>query len=112
MDTVIASLVVLSGLLLRFGIPIVITLLVVVALRKADARWQAEAAQLPPMADVEAPHCWDIKNCPPELLQACPAPTSTISCWQIYRQRNGYLQEKCLTCLVFRQAPIPAHIPS
>lgn len=112
MENISALLAVLTGLLLRFGIPIAITLLIIVVLRKVDARWQAEAAQIPPVVEVEKPHCWEVKNCPIEQMQSCPSPTSIIPCWQVRRQQNGYLREECLTCLVFRQAPVPAHTHS
>jgi len=36
----------LIGVLIRFGIPILITALVVWSLRRLDARWQAEITQL------------------------------------------------------------------
>jgi hypothetical protein len=105
-----AILAILIGLLLRFGLPMVITLMVIVILRKVDARWQKEAEQSPPTVEVENPHCWEIKNCTPEQMSECPAPTSTKPCWQIRRQKNGYLREECLTCQVFQQAPLPAPI--
>jgi hypothetical protein len=28
-------------------------------------------------------------------------------CWQVYRQADGHLQERCLGCQVFRRSPVP-----
>mgnify|MGYP001412411865 CR=1 FL=1 len=110
MENLDTALVILIGLLLRFGLPLAITVAVVVILRKLDARWQAEAGQLPPAVEVEKISCWDVKNCTPEQMSKCPAPTSTQPCWQIHRQMNGYLHERCLTCEIFNQAPLPAPV--
>ena len=97
------------GLLLRLVLPIAATLVAVYCLRKLDARWQAQAeAELEAHgAGIERPECWKIKNCPPEQRQTCLAFLTTKSCWQMYRRPNGYLLEKCLTCEVFLDAPIP-----
>ncbi len=103
---------ILVGLLVRIAIPLVITIVVILILRRADARWQKEAEQLPPVVTVENPHCWDIKNCPAEQVNECPAPTSLAPCWQVRRQKNGYLREACLTCQIFRQAPLPTPVHS
>ena len=111
MEWINSVLVVLAGLGLRLAIPIGITLLAVYVLHKVDVRWQEEAAQMPAPADVERPRCWEVHNCPAEKMKACPAPKSAEPCWQLHRQPNGYLAEACLTCDVFRQAPIPARIP-
>ncbi|MEW5939993.1 MAG: hypothetical protein AB1750_10050 [Chloroflexota bacterium] len=108
------ALVVLIGLSLRIGIPVIITVIAVLILRKVDARWKAEAEALPPeppAAIVEKPSCWEVIECAPELMKDCPAPVSPLPCWQARRQKNGYLMEKCLTCQVFRQAPLPTPAP-
>jgi len=44
----------LIGLVVRFGIPIVLTILIVMWLRRLDARWQLEANQTRPRAAVAA----------------------------------------------------------
>ena len=43
MENIITFLYILLGLLLRLALPIAGTLLIVLLLRKLDARWQAEA---------------------------------------------------------------------
>lgn len=97
------------GLLMRLGLPIEVTLVIIYFLRKLDQHWQAEAEEeLKAHATaIEKPQCWKIKNCSPEQRQACTAFISTKPCWQVFRLPNGYLREECLICKVFRNAPIP-----
>lgn len=98
------------GLLIRLAVPLFITALVIVILRAVDKRWQEEAQQLPASVNVEKPRCWDVKDCAPEQMSECPSPTSPEPCWQVHRLPNGYLREECLTCVVFRMAPIPTPV--
>lgn len=105
MDTFATYSYLLIGLLLRLAIPIAATLLVIYILRRLDKRWQAEAA-LPP-AEVEKPECWKIKGCQPEQVKNCAADKSLLPCWQVKRLPNGYLNEDCLSCPVFIEAPVP-----
>jgi hypothetical protein len=96
---------VVIGLLLRLAIPIAATLLVIYILRKLDKRWQAEAELQPP--GVEKTECWKIKGCSPEQVKNCTAASAPLPCWQVKRQPNGYLNEDCLSCPVFIEAPVP-----
>jgi len=96
---------VLIGLLVRLAIPILVTILLITLLRKLDARWQVEA-KMP--VNIKKPECWKIKGCPPEQVTACKGAASPLPCWQAYRSPNGYLREECLTCKVFKDAPMPA----
>lgn len=96
----------LVGLLLRLAIPIAATLLVIFILRKLDKRWKAEA-ELQPVT-VEKPECWKVNGCAPEQIQNCEAAKSPLPCWQVKRLPNGYLNEDCLTCPVFVEAPVPS----
>ena len=111
MNTVDALLAFLGGTLVRFGIPIIITLVVVYLLRRLDAHWQAEAEQKPVYEPTELPYCWEIKGCSPELRAQCEGfmHAAEQPCWQTYRAENRYLKEACLDCTVFRNAPIPQH---
>lgn len=106
METVTSLLFILTGLLLRLAIPIAGTILVVYFLRKLDARWQVEA-QLPPIP-AQKTECWNVKGCSPAQRTACKAAASPLPCWQFFRQPNGYLQEECISCKVFMDAPTPA----
>jgi hypothetical protein len=105
MENILTFLYILLGLLLRLAIPIAGTLLIVLLLRKLDARWQAEAElQAIPVAKSE---CWKVKGCSPEQMQNCSAGKSPLPCWQVNRLPNGYLHEGCLSCPVFLNAPVP-----
>jgi len=105
MDTLMSFLYIVTGFLLRLAVPIAGTVLLVFVLRKLDARWQAEAEARP--LPVDKPECWKVKECTPEQLANCSGATSTLPCWQVYRLPNGYLNEECLACEVFIQAPVP-----
>lgn len=105
MENIITFLYILLGLLLRLALPIAGTLLIVLLLRKLDARWQAEAElQTIP---IEKSECWKVKGCSPEQIQNCSASKSPLPCWQVNRLPNGYLHEGCLSCPVFLNAPVP-----
>jgi hypothetical protein len=99
---------ILAGFFLRLAIPILGTLLLIVVLRRLDARWQAEAERQP--MPVDKPECWKIKGCAAEQIENCPAPKSSLPCWQVYRLPNGYLNEECISCKVFVEAPVPTLI--
>ena len=106
MGTITYLLTILTGLLLRLAGPIVGTGILIYFLRKLDGHWQTEA-QLSP-ASIQKTECWKIKGCPPEQRKKCVAASSSLPCWQVSRLPNGYLHEKCISCKVFINAPIPA----
>lgn len=105
----------LTGSVFRLGLPLLLTVLLVLLLRKLDARWTAESSQLetegasePFWARTSQTPCWDVHNCPPEMRESCPAHAhQEIPCWQVFRSPDGPLKESCLDCAVFRNAPIP-----
>ena len=109
METLTSLFAILAGLLLRLAIPVAGTIILVFLLRKLDAHWQA-AAELTP-ANAEKVECWKIKGCSEEQHKNCLGAASALPCWQVYRQPNGYLQEKCISCEVFINAPVPAIKP-
>lgn len=100
---------VLIGFVLRLGLPIAITVLIVLFLRYLDRRWQREAFQeSPPLRPAHNPGCWVSKRCPEEMRRACQAyQHPELPCWLVLRQKDGRLQERCLLCEIFRQAPLP-----
>lgn len=108
METILSLLAILTGLLVRLVIPILVTAVLIFALRKLDARWQKEAQTL---ATVEKTECWKIKGCSPEQIEACEGASSPLPCWQANRSPNGYLREECLSCQVFTDASVPALQP-
>jgi hypothetical protein len=105
MEAITSLMTLLVGLLVRLAIPIVGTVILIYFLRKLDAHWQAEA-QLPQIP-VQKAECWKIKGCSPAQRQSCRAASSSLPCWQVFREPNGYLQETCLSCDVFVHAPVP-----
>ncbi|MGE5250082.1 MAG: hypothetical protein ACM3QS_07680 [Bacteroidota bacterium] len=107
MQPVSTFLVLAAGLFVRLALPIALTILVIVILRRLDARWQLEAEQSTSSAVAEI-KCWEMKHCTPEQREACLVPDSGQPCWQERRLKNGYLREECLSCEVFEQAPVPA----
>jgi hypothetical protein len=106
METLTSFFAILTGLLLRLMIPIVGTVILIYLLRKLDAHWQAEAELTP--VNVEKVECWKIKGCSEEQRENCAGATASLPCWQVHRQPNGYLQEACISCQVFVNAPVPA----
>jgi uncharacterized SAM-binding protein YcdF (DUF218 family) len=103
---------VVLGLLLRFGIPILATALLVWFLRRLDERWQREAEQ-PQQVEPEAIplfstlRCWILNDCIPGERDRCPAFIEAIRpCWQVHRN-NGGMKDECLDCEIFTHAPIP-----
>ena len=113
MDALNTLAVFLAGGLLRIGLPLAVTAVIVWLLRRLDARWQAEAEwqrTLAPAAAAVAPRvpCWVTNRCSAERRAACPIyGHAEVLCWQYFRGRQGYLREACLGCQVFRHAPIP-----
>ena len=112
MEEFIAILLVIAGLLLRLGIPIVVTAILVVALRRVDQRWQHEAEQgIVPEVSKKSMfsqfQCWMTHNCPEENRDDCPAfIENNKPCWQVFRNGAGELRQRCLDCPVFINVPV------
>ncbi|NOR88837.1 MAG: hypothetical protein GQ524_01140 [Anaerolineales bacterium] len=106
----------IAGLLLRIGIPVVVTAILVYALRRLDQRWQQEAEQathseIAQMSLFSQIRCWKTHKCPQENHEKCPAfLKNNQPCWQVFRDGSGDLSQKCLDCPVFRS--VPAGIPA
>lgn len=109
METLMTVLAVITGFVLRLAIPIAITAIAIYFLRRLDSRWQAEAEEQLLLPVVEKPKCWEINGCSAEMRATCPGYSSQAPCWQARRKENGYLQDQCLGCDIFRKAPVPAH---
>jgi hypothetical protein len=110
METITAILAVISGFALRLAIPIAITAFAIYFLRQLDTRWKVEAETQRLVPVVEKPKCWETRGCTAEMRANCPGYQSEQPCWQAFRKENGYLKESCLTCDVFRSAPVPVKI--
>jgi hypothetical protein len=110
METISPALIALIGILLRIGVPILLTVLVAYFLRRLDTRWQEEAQKQ--MANsprlIPANPCWEVNHCSPEKKYHCKAFINPeVPCWQQYRSTDGLVRESCLSCSVFRNAPAP-----
>ena len=115
-ETIFTTAAIILGVLLRFGLPIGLTLLLGWFLRRLDAKWTAEAAaevaQDAARAAVEPDlKCWEVHNCPPRLRANCPAfAQPETPCYELFRI-NGRLKPACRDCRVARRAAAPVIIP-
>lgn len=113
MDPLSPVIVFLLGVMLRIGLPLAATALIIWLLQGLDAHWQADAREarqraLAPATATPRVPCWVIKNCSPEQRAACPIyGHAEVLCWQYFRDEQGHLREACLVCQVFRTAPTP-----
>jgi predicted nucleic acid-binding protein len=106
-----AILALIFGLTVRLGLPLLVTLLVVIGLRRLDGRWQKEAEIERSLFVRDEEPCWKEQGLSMEEIKLRAA-ESGKPCWQIHRLSNGYLREACLDCEVFINAPTPALKPS
>jgi hypothetical protein len=113
MDWIDVTATLVIGLLIRVGIPVGLTALVIFWLRKMDEGWKREAqVQRPETIEIiKNIGCWEINNCPAEQRAGCVAfNQQETPCWQHFRNGNGSLRERCLTCQVFRKSPVPVKV--
>ncbi len=92
-----------AGLLLRLAVPILVTAITVLVLRRLDLNWQAESMRealgaagksLP----AEQVRCWDVFDCPPARRAKCPAHQNPERpCWEMVSPK-GRLMESCRRC--------------
>lgn len=102
-----AILTLILGLVIRLGLPLLVTALIVIGLRRLDIRWQKEAEMERQILIRDEEPCWKEQGLSMEEIKARAA-ESGKPCWQIHRLSNGYLREACLDCDVFMNAPAPA----
>ncbi|MBI2334144.1 MAG: hypothetical protein HYU84_18620 [Chloroflexi bacterium] len=102
-----AILALILGLVVRLGLPLLVTVLIVIGLRRLDMRWQKEAEMERSLLIRDEEPCWKEQGLSMEEIKA-RADESGKPCWQIHRLSNGYLREACLDCDVFINAPAPA----
>jgi hypothetical protein len=98
--------------LLRFGLPILVTVLLFHFFKRLDERWQAEAREYSQRTGVGTfvpiVRCWLFNDCPEEKRARCIAyQDQSKPCWQHFRTAEGYLKEDCLGCDVFKGVPAP-----
>ena len=107
METLHPVLVILIGLVLRLAVPVALTVLIVYALEKLDARWQAEAREEKKALAVDQMPCLKNEELSIEQMNMRLA-MNDQPCWQAQRSQSGYLNEACLDCEVFLSAPAAA----
>jgi hypothetical protein len=95
--------------LVRVLIPIAITIAFIGLLKWLDERWKKEAdIEENQILKVGNVGCWEFNQCPDDQRSGCKAfQNPDQPCWQVFRDRNGRLQERCIGCDIFRQAPVP-----
>jgi hypothetical protein len=110
MNESFAFLTMLVGLVVRVGIPIGLTAILIILLRRLDERWQKQAQRdllAVPVFRPSNPGCWDIKHCSAEQRANCSAfAHPETPCWQHFRESDGSLQKRCLGCEIFKTAPL------
>lgn len=109
MDELISILAVALGVMLRVAIPLAVTFTFIKVLKWLDERWQREA-DLKGLTAAQARNigCWDVNNCSNEQRAGCQAYANPDKpCWQVFREKDGRLQERCIGCDIFKHAPAP-----
>ena len=105
----------MSIFLLRLGAPLAITLVLAYALRRLDAKWQAEAVAQWVQKDAPAEAklligkdpCWAKKGCTEAQRAECPAcKLLDLPCWVARLRATGRLLTDCRTCELFALRPI------
>ena len=112
MDSSHGLLLAIGWALLRFGLPVLVTGLLIRVFSRLDSRWKDEALsrRKDMIRDRVIPmmKCWIFNDCPPEKRRDCPAyKEKYLPCWQVFRDTYGSLQSECFGCDVFRNAPMP-----
>jgi hypothetical protein len=102
----------LGYFILRFGLPLIVTLIVCRLFQILDHKWQAEGEEYRKVSGVDrlipVLRCWVLNDCPESKRNICPAYLEqNTPCWQQFRAKNGEVKEKCIGCGVLRGAPVP-----
>ena len=119
-------LVILAMMVLRIGVPLII----VMGLSWLAYRWLGEerkAGQRLEQVTVEeqrvrvggpapvahvlyaGPHCWDIKECPQEGKEQCPAfARPELPCWLAIQMKTGHLKDECFDCQFYERPVLRA----
>lgn len=108
---------ILAGIALRVGLPLALTALAAWALRRLDRRWQREAELSGRSqgrgAATGRVRCWEARGCAESAQTSCPAHSRPETpCWQVFREIEGGLPERCLECEVFLDAPLAIDVSS
>jgi hypothetical protein len=116
MDGLIIFAGVLMSFILRFGVPLAITVLLTWSLHRMDTRWREEAEEeylreIAEKGKLLMGPCWEATECAPEVYESCQAyQNPDIPCWDF--RANGKMEKACTGCKVWKQALTlaePAH---
>lgn len=112
MDSIQAFLLAVGWGLVRFGIPVLLTVGICKLFKGIDARWISEGETYKEKMGLKslgpAVRCWVFNDCEEFQKINCPAyQNQDVPCWQHFRSGNGELRQGCLGCGVFKSAPIP-----
>ena len=106
MNEIQATFVLILLFALRCLLPLVITLAIGYVMNGLVTRWQAEEQAHPipvPVLATAGARCWDVKHCPPEQRNRCPAYLrSGVPCWQARQEAEGKLPALCVDCPLYR----------
>jgi hypothetical protein len=110
-DGIYSFIIMFGGLLIRLGIPILVTVLITIWLRRLDEKWKREAEQASLSAArqrrVKGANCWELNNCAPAKRVNCPAfAKPQIPCWTQFTEANGQIRKSCEGCHVYQTAPV------
>ncbi len=96
---------------LRLGIPVVGTILICHVLDRLSVRRAAQLANERRLRQktagqaqqvVRALHCWEIKRCDPETMEACPAhQRPNLPCWLALQLAGVQLSDECHSCAMY-----------
>ncbi len=96
-------LVVAYMLILRVGVPILITLMIGAWLRKLLEEREARE-QKRPDALAAGQHCWEIKQCPEAEQARCAAKQHPdLPCWLALQLNGAGLKPGCYACPIYTQ---------
>lgn len=115
--------------LLRLGVPLIITIGLAYALRRLDLRWQTQARESRQMQEAVVPlapgaparaeswmlqpwpassnakPCWMVKGCTEALRASCAATRQpSVPCWQARSRAEGRLPAECKGCELYLPA--------
>ncbi len=112
MNSIQGLLLAIGWFLIRFGLPLLLTLILIYSFSKLDSRWRDEAIEQRNKAGydqiIPSIRCWVFHDCPPEKREKCPAfQEKNVPCWQLFRDQYGVLKQGCLDCDVFTGATVP-----
>lgn len=106
MNNYLVTLMLIGGIIIRFGIPIVITFVLSAGLQKLDQKWRKEAKiaskkkQVTALmvVDIEVIPCWIFNQCPETKFKNCVISNNPRQiCWES-KYSKGKINAECIVC--------------